>query len=114
MWNPGRTDRRDHVPQPQGWAVARPLAVRPAPALRTVGRNRGDSRNGTSPKGLRTEVGEVDLAVPRDRNGTLEPQIVPDHQCRLPLDNGDAAIGDDGERDGVEVDLGVEDDDGGS
>ncbi len=26
--------------------------------------------------GLLTEVGGVDLAVPRDRNGTLTPQIV--------------------------------------
>ncbi|MFD4328565.1 IS256 family transposase [Nocardioides sp. NPDC058538] len=48
-----------------------------------IGRNRGNSRNGSSPKRVRTEVGEVDLAVPRDREGTFDPQIVPKHQRRL-------------------------------
>lgn len=48
-----------------------------------AGRNRGNSRNGTSPKRVRTEVGEVDLAAPRDRDGTFDPQIVPKHQRRL-------------------------------
>ena len=30
-----------------------------------------------------TEVGEVELAVPRDRAGTFEPVTVPKHQRRL-------------------------------
>gem|GEM_PF-6291473 len=30
-----------------------------------------------------TDVGAVDLAVPRDRNGTFEPQIVRKGQTRL-------------------------------
>lgn len=34
------------------------------------------SRNGTSVKTVLTDAGAVDLAVPRDRNGTFEPQIV--------------------------------------
>ena len=30
-----------------------------------------------------TDIGAVDLAVPRDRNGTFEPQIVRKGQARL-------------------------------
>src|SRR5947208_15329451 len=48
-----------------------------------AGRGSGNSRNGTSPKTVTTDVGEVELAVPRDRNGTFEPQTVPKHQRRL-------------------------------
>jgi putative transposase len=48
-----------------------------------AGRGSGNSRNGTSRKTLTTDVGEVELAVPRDRNGTFEPQTVPKHQRRL-------------------------------
>src|SRR5947208_2991337 len=47
------------------------------------GRGSANSRNGTSPKTVTTDVGEVELAVPRDRNGTFEPQTVPKHQRRL-------------------------------
>ena len=36
-----------------------------------AGRGSGNSRNGTTPKRLLTEVGPVELAVPRDRAGTL-------------------------------------------
>ena len=48
------------------------------------GRNSGNSRNGTSRKKLQTEQGPLELEVPRDRNGTFEPQIVPKHQTRVP------------------------------
>ena len=40
------------------------------------GRRSGNSRNGTTPKTLLTEHGEVPVAMPRDRNGSFEPQIV--------------------------------------
>jgi putative transposase len=42
-----------------------------------AGRGSPNSRNGSSPKTLATEVGEVPLAVPRDRAGTFEPRLVP-------------------------------------
>ena len=42
-----------------------------------AGRGSPNSRNGTSPKTLATEVGEVALAVPRDRAGSFEPRLVP-------------------------------------
>ena len=48
-----------------------------------AGRGSGNSRNGTSPKTVTTDVGEVELRVPRDRNGTFDPQTVPKHQRRL-------------------------------
>jgi ATP/maltotriose-dependent transcriptional regulator MalT len=36
-------------------------------------------RNGKSRKRVRTDLGEIELDVPRDRNGEFEPQIVPKH-----------------------------------
>jgi putative transposase len=48
-----------------------------------AGRGSGNNRNGTTPKTLLSDVGAVDLAVPRDRNGTFEPQIVRKGQTRL-------------------------------
>jgi len=48
-----------------------------------AGRGSGNSRNGTTGKTLLTDVGAVDLAVPRDRNGSFEPQIVRKGQTRL-------------------------------
>ena len=47
------------------------------------GRGSGNSRNGTYPKTVTTEIGEIELAVPRDRAGTFEPATVPKHQRRL-------------------------------
>jgi transposase-like protein len=48
-----------------------------------AGRGSGNSRNGTSGKTVLTDIGAVDLAVPRDRNGSFEPQIVRKGQTRL-------------------------------
>lgn len=40
-------------------------------------------RNGDSPKTLLTQHGEVEIAVPRDRETTFEPQLVGKHQRRF-------------------------------
>ena len=48
-----------------------------------AGRGSGNSRNGTTGKALLTEVGGIDLAVPRDRNASFAPQIVKKGQTRL-------------------------------
>jgi putative transposase len=48
-----------------------------------AGRGSGNSRNGYSGKTVQTDDGPLDLAVPRDRNGTFEPLIVPKGQTRL-------------------------------
>jgi putative transposase len=41
-------------------------------------------RNGTTPKTVLTEDGAIPLAIPRDRAGTFEPQLVPKNARRLP------------------------------
>jgi transposase-like protein len=47
------------------------------------GRGSGNSRNGSYPKTVTTDIGKVDLRVPRDRNATFEPVTVPKGQRRL-------------------------------
>jgi putative transposase len=47
------------------------------------GSNRGNSRNGFSKKALKCESGEINIQVPRDRNGDFSPQIVPKRQTRF-------------------------------
>lgn len=48
-----------------------------------AGRGSGNSRNGHSSKTVLTEEGELDLAIPRDRAGTFEPQLIPKGVTRL-------------------------------
>jgi putative transposase len=47
------------------------------------GRGTGNSRNGTYPKTVVTDVGPVDIDMPRDRAGTFDPVTVPKHVRRL-------------------------------
>jgi putative transposase len=49
-------------------------------AERKVGSN---ERNGSTSKTVRTDVGEVRIDVPRDRDGSFVPQIVPKHARRV-------------------------------
>jgi putative transposase len=48
-----------------------------------AGRGSGNSRNGSTPKTLATEVGPVGIDTPRDRAGTFELRLVPKGQRRL-------------------------------
>jgi putative transposase len=48
-----------------------------------AGKNNGNSRNGTRSKTVLTDVGPVDIAVPRDRESSFEPKIVRKRQKRL-------------------------------
>src|SRR5881392_2405073 len=48
-----------------------------------VGRNRANSRNGSRAKTVLTELGPVEVDVPRDRDGSFEPVIVRKRQRRL-------------------------------
>src|ERR1700758_2448520 len=48
-----------------------------------AGRGSGNSRNGYSNKTVIGEAGGIEIAVPRDRNGSFEPQIVAKGQTRL-------------------------------
>ncbi|HEX2866973.1 MAG TPA: IS256 family transposase [Ignavibacteriales bacterium] len=47
------------------------------------GDNSGNSRNGKNRKSLRSSQGEIELEVPRDRNGEFTPIAVPRHQRTL-------------------------------
>ena len=47
------------------------------------GRGSGNSRNGQSRKKVQGDFGAVEIGVPRDRNGTFEPKILPKHERRL-------------------------------
>ena len=40
-------------------------------------------RKGTSKKKVNTEFGQVEIAVPRDENGTFEPKLIPKYKRRL-------------------------------
>ena len=42
-----------------------------------------NSRNGYSKKAVRSEYGEIELDIPRDRNGEFEPQIVKKNQTEI-------------------------------
>ena len=48
-----------------------------------AGRGTGNSRNGTRSKTVVTDVGPVEIDVPRDRDSSFEPQIVRKRQRRL-------------------------------
>jgi putative transposase len=49
----------------------------------SIGRGSGNSRNGSRAKTVVTEAGPVGIEVPRDRDGSFEPQIVKKRQRRL-------------------------------
>ena len=44
---------------------------------------RGNARNGSTPKRLKSQHGEVEILTPRDRDGSFEPQLLKKHQTRL-------------------------------
>ena len=48
-----------------------------------VGYNTGNSRNGTIGKKVQTGIGPVPIEVPRDRNGSFEPLLVPKRAGRI-------------------------------
>ncbi|MDA1102600.1 MAG: transposase, partial [Gemmatimonadetes bacterium] len=48
------------------------------------GRDGGNSRNGKTGKRVKTDTSDMDLEVPRDRDGSFEPVMVAKGQRRLP------------------------------
>lgn len=48
-----------------------------------AGRGSPNSRNGTTPKRVESEVGPIDLDVPRDRAGSFQPRLVPKGARRI-------------------------------
>lgn len=53
-----------------------------------------NSRNGHSSKTLRTSFGNVDIAVPRDRNGDFDPVILKKNQTSISHDVEEKIISD--------------------
>jgi putative transposase len=47
-----------------------------------LGNNSGNSRNGHNHKTIHSEYGQAEIAVPRDRNGEFEPQVLAKRQVR--------------------------------
>ena len=47
-----------------------------------TGNNSGNSRNGYGNKRITSDYGEAEIQVPRDRNGTFEPQVIGKRQTR--------------------------------
>ncbi len=47
------------------------------------GNNSGNSRNGTTPKTLKGKRRQLEIEVPRDRNGEFEPLLVKKNQTRF-------------------------------
>ncbi len=48
-----------------------------------AGKHSGNSRNGSSAKTMKGSFGRLPLEIPRDRNGTFEPQIIEKHQTHF-------------------------------
>ena len=53
------------------------------PPYDPAGHHSGNSRNGTRTKTVITDIGPVKLDVPRDRDGSFQPVIVPKRRRRL-------------------------------
>jgi putative transposase len=49
----------------------------------SVNNEAGNKRNGTTSKTVQGELGKLEISVPRDREGTFEPQLVKKRQTRL-------------------------------
>jgi putative transposase len=50
----------------------------------SIGNETGNVRNGHSAKTISGDFGEVDIAIPRDRDASFTPQLLPKHQRRVP------------------------------
>lgn len=75
------TELEVHLGRVSNSAVAMPEAS-PIPEA-VEGSQRRNRKNGTSPKTIQGDLGKLPLDIPRDRNGTFEPQLMPKHQRRL-------------------------------
>jgi len=76
------TELEVHLGRGSGAAtVARDEASAAPRVADSLGRR--NRKNGSSPKTIQGDRGKLPLDIPRDRNGTFEPQLMPKHQRRL-------------------------------
>ena len=47
-----------------------------------VANDTGNTRNGSSAKTLKRDFGALPIDIPRDRDGSFEPQLITKHQAR--------------------------------
>jgi hypothetical protein len=60
--------------------LEREMDIHPGVRETRLGRRQhGDRRNGCTPKTAPAENQEAVIQIPRDRNGTFEPKIIPKH-----------------------------------
>lgn len=78
------TELEVHLGRGGSAAGAQPVAAgNGAPAENHTAAQPRNRKNGTSPKTIQGDMGRLPLEIPRDRNGTFEPQLVGKHQRRL-------------------------------
>lgn len=54
----------------------------------SLGKNNGNNRNGKTHKSLKNDNGEIEISVPRDRNGEFDPIIVKKYEKTIgPIEN---------------------------
>ena len=75
------TELEVHLGRGSTTAAVVPPEVSPAPEVESPPRR--NRKNGSSPKSIQGDLGKLPLDIPRDRNGTFEPQLLPKHQRRL-------------------------------
>lgn len=63
--------------------TGRESAAGEPPSAPLTARRSSNRRNGHSPKTIQGDMGKLPLDIPRDRNGTFEPQLIQKHQRRL-------------------------------
>lgn len=51
----------------------------------TASKKTTNTRNGKSSKSIKTQIGEVDISIPRDRDGDYEPHVIKKHQRRFDI-----------------------------
>jgi len=75
---------RTATPQDNQPAAERAAASETSSASESQAKRPPNRRNGRSRKTVRSDMGEVTIATPRDRDGTFEPQLIGKHQRRVP------------------------------
>ena len=64
---------------PRNWGLNITLAL----SFSQNSKGQNNSRNGHSKKTVQSNHGEMELSIPRDRQGSFEPVLVPKHQRRI-------------------------------
>lgn len=75
--------RREAVDDSAG-SIPSPDSVPETALKEPASKTRKNRRNGHSQKTVKGDLGELRIEIPRDRNSTFEPKLIPKHQRRIP------------------------------